>query len=141
MHPLTGIWRLVESKAWDEAGDSLPTPYGEHPVGQIVFTAEGRFLSAICNGDRDLADGVARGYSSYGGIYTLDGMTLTVAVDMASDPRRIGGQQVREAHLNGVRLVLRPPARPYGDTVQQRELLWERVWRPGAEGGSGGKFC
>lgn len=131
MHPLTGIWRLVESKAWDEAGGSLPAPYGEHPVGQIVFTADGRFLSAVCNGDRNLADDVARGYSSYGGIYSLDGTTLTVAVDIASDPRRIGGRQVREAHLDGDRLVLRPPARPYGETVQQRELLWERVWRPG----------
>lgn len=134
MDPLIGIWRLVGSKAWDEAGNSLPAPYGAHPVGQIVFTAEGRFLAALCNGDAELANGVTRGYSSYGGVYTLDGTTLTVAVDMAADPRRIGGQQVREAHLDGDRLTLRPPARPYGDTVQQRELLWERVWRPGGMG-------
>lgn len=58
------MWRLVVSKAWNEAGDSLPAPYGAQPVGQIVFTAEGRFLAALCNGDQDLADGVTRGYSS-----------------------------------------------------------------------------
>ena len=130
MDALIGIWRLVESKAWDEAGNSLPAPYGARPLGQITFTAEGRMLAALCNGDADPGAGVDRGYSSYGGFYTLDGTTLTTAVDVASDTRRIGGQQVREAFLDGERLVLRPPLRAYGGVMQQRELLWERVWRP-----------
>jgi hypothetical protein len=133
MDTLIGIWRLVASKAWDEAGNSLPAPYGVHPTGQITFTAEGRMLAALCNGDADPGAGVDRGYSSYGGFYTLDGTTLTTAVDMASDPQRIGGNQVREAFLDGERLVLRPPVRAYGGVMQQRELLWERVWRPEAD--------
>ena len=130
MDALIGIWRLVESKAWDEAGNSLPAPYGTHPIGQITFTVEGRMLAALCNGDADPGTGVDRGYSSYGGFYTLDGTTLTVAVDVASDSRRIGGQQVREAILDGERLLLRPPLRLYGGVMQQRELLWEQIWRP-----------
>lgn len=130
MDALTGIWRLVESKAWDDAGNSLAAPYGACPIGQITFTAEGRMLAALCNGDADPGAGVDRGYSSYGGFYTLDGTTLTTAVDMASDVRRIGGQQVREAFLDGERLLLRPPLRPYGGVRQQRELLWELIWRP-----------
>ena len=36
MDALIGIWRLVESKAWDEAGNSLPAPYGARPLGQIT---------------------------------------------------------------------------------------------------------
>ena len=141
MDPLTGIWRLAESNAWDEAGNSLPAPYGKHPVGHIVFTAEGRMLAALCNGDDDPVPGADRGYSSYGGFYTLDGITLTVAVDMASDTRRIGGHQVREATFDGGRLRLRPPMRAYGGVMQQRELLWERVWQPADSGtkGPGGR--
>jgi len=130
MDPLIGIWRLVESKAWDDAGNRLPAPYGVHPIGHITFTAERRMLAALCNGDADPGVGVDRGYSSYGGFYTLEGNTLTVAVDMASDARRIGGHQVREAFLDGERLLLRPPLRRYGGTMQQRELMWERIWRP-----------
>jgi hypothetical protein len=130
MDQLIGIWRLVESRAWDEAGNGLPAPYGVHPIGQIIFTAEGRMLAALCNGDADPGIGVDRGYSSYGGFYTLEGTTLTTTVDMASDARRIGGKQIREALLDGARLVLRPPLRSYGGVKQQRELLWERVWGP-----------
>jgi hypothetical protein len=131
MDTLNGIWRLVESKAWDEARNSLPAPYGDHPIGQITFTADGRMLAALCNGDANLDADADRGYSSYGGIFTLDGTTLTTAVGMASDASRIGGHQIREALLDGERLVLRPPLRRYGGIMQQRELLWERVWRPG----------
>jgi len=130
MDTLIGIWRLVESEAWDEAGNCLPAPYGDHPIGHITFTADGRMLAALCNGDANLGAGANRGYSSYGGFYTLDGTTLTTAVDMASDARRMGGQQVRETFLDGERLVLRPPLRRYGGVMQRRELLWERVWRP-----------
>jgi Lipocalin-like domain len=137
MDPLIGIWRLVEGKAWDEAGNSLPPPYGRHPLGQIVFTAERRMLAALCNGDTDAGSETDRGYSSYGGVYTLRGTTLTTDVDIASDTRRIGGQQVREAFLDGDRLLLRPPLRAYNGTKQQRELLWERIWRPSDDGDQG----
>jgi hypothetical protein len=131
MDALTGIWRLVEAKAWDGDGNPLPPPYGAHPTGQIAFTAEGRVLTAVCNGDTATAPGTDRGYSSYGGPYRMEGGTLTVDVDMASDPSRVGGQQVRAARLDGDTMVLRPPARSYGGgAAQQRELTWVRVWRP-----------
>jgi hypothetical protein len=132
MDPLIGIWRLIESTAWDEEGANLGAPYGANPIGQISFTTEGRMLAALCNGDaeprRDGGCDVDRGYSSYGGFYELVDTILTVSVDMASDKSRIGGQQIREAILEGDRLLLRPPMRLYGGIVQQRELVWERAW-------------
>ncbi len=137
MDSLIGIWRLVEGKAWDEDGNSLSPPYGACPMGQIVFTAEGRMLAALCNGDTDVGNETDRGYSSYGGVCTLRGTTLTTDVDIASDTRRIGGQQVREAFLDGDRLLLRPPLRAYNGTKQQRELLWQRIWRPSDDGDQG----
>ncbi|MDM0022240.1 lipocalin-like domain-containing protein [Variovorax sp. J22R187] len=129
MEQLDGIWRLVEARAWDEATDRLSAPYGEHPVGMITFS-NGRMLAALCNGDRVVPEGAKRSYSSYGGVYTFDGSTLETLVDVASDPSRIGGRQVRKVEMRGAQLVLRPPTRRYGEAVQKRELIWERVWQP-----------
>ncbi len=130
MDPLVGIWRLVDSRAWDEHGKSLSAPYGVHPIGQIAFS-NGRMLAALCNGDSDIGTNGKRAYSSYGGPYSFDGATLTVTVDIASDPTRIGGKQSRGVVISGEQMVLRPPTRPYGGVTEQRELLWQRVWRPG----------
>ena len=130
MDSVEGIWRLVESRAWDEHDQPLSAPYGAHPMGQIMFS-NGRMLAALCNGDADLAQNANRGFSSYGGPYTFDGDTLETTVDVASDPTRIGGKQVRGVVMMGEQMLLRPPSRLYtAGPMQRRELLWERVWRP-----------
>ena len=127
MSGIEGIWRLVESRAWDKDGVPLHPPYGAHPLGEIIFS-RGRMLAALCNGDEALKSNVRRAYSSYGGLYTFDGTTLEVAVDMASDPTRVGGRQVRGVEfLDQRRIVLRPPQRLYGESVERRELIWEQV--------------
>ena len=123
MIELTGIWRLVTSKAWDEAGNALAEPYGKDPLGQITFTAGGRMLAALCSND-------GTRYTSYGGTFVVEGSTLTTTVDMASDTARIGGQEARTVTLNGDVLTLRPPMRRYDGVMQQRELRWERAWHP-----------
>jgi hypothetical protein len=131
MDAIEGIWRLVDSRAWDE-GNLESTPYGKHPMGQIAFSG-GRMLAALCNGDADLGDHGSRNFSSYGGVYTFDGTTLETKVDVASDPARIGGRQVRTVVMMGEgRMKLCPPQRLYGDKVQRRELIWHRIWRPGS---------
>ncbi|WP_175128607.1 lipocalin-like domain-containing protein [Achromobacter piechaudii] len=131
MDTLEGIWRLVESQAWDEHDRPLPAPYGAHPIGTLVLT-QGRMLAALCNGDNDRADGSPRAYSSYGGVYRFREPTLEVIVDLASDRSRIGSTQVREVVLmDERRILLRPPRRQYGSAIQRRELLWERAWTPG----------
>jgi hypothetical protein len=133
MDQLEGIWRLVDSRAKDEGSDRLSAPYGAHPMGQIMFS-KGRMLAALCNGDAVVSPGSDRGFSSYGGPYTFDGTTLVTQVDVASDPSRIGGQQVRTVVMVGEQMLLRPPARSYGGSgLQQRELVWERAWRPPAD--------
>lgn len=126
MDAIEGIWRLVESHAWDEQGHPLPAPYGAHPMGQISFS-KGRMLAALCNGDASPVG--QRAYSSYGGTYVFDGSELTTLVEMASDASRIGSSQVRRVEFVGEeRMLLRPPTRAYGASTERRELLWERVW-------------
>ena len=129
MDSLDGIWRLVDSRAWDEGRKSWAAPYGAHPMGQLAFF-NGRMLAALCNGDTGVAADRQRNYSSYGGTYTFDGTTLETLVDIASDPSRIGSRRVGAVLMMGEQMLLRPPPRLYVDSVQRRELVWDRIWRP-----------
>ncbi len=38
MDLLDGIWRLVDSRAWDEDANPLSAPFGQNPMGQIMFS-------------------------------------------------------------------------------------------------------
>jgi hypothetical protein len=129
MDALQGIWRLVDSRAWDKRTKSWTAPYGANLMGQLTFS-NGRMLSVACNGDAGAKGERQRNYSSYGGTYTFDGITLEALVDIASDPSRVGIRQARGIVMMGEQMLLRPPQRVYGDSVQRRELVWERIWRP-----------
>ncbi len=127
--PLDGIWRLVRARASDQHGRALPPPYGLEPMGMVQIQ-NGRMLAALCNGDSSLASDQAREFVSYGGPCAFDGKWLRTDVELSARPDWLGTPQVREADLEGDRLVLKPPLREYGGVLQQRELIWERVWQP-----------
>lgn len=129
--PLDGIWRLVQARASDQHGRPLPPPYGLEPLGMVQIQ-NGRMLAALCNGDASLASDQAREFVSYGGPCGFDGKRLSTDVELSARADWLGAPQVREAELEGDRLVLKPPLREYGGVLQQRELIWERVWRPQA---------
>ena len=92
-----------------------------------MFNAEGRMMAVVCDGRPELAPGVERGYSSYCGRYTFDGARLITRVDAASDPARIGSDQVREVSFDGDRMILRPPARRTSAGEEYRALTWQRI--------------
>jgi hypothetical protein len=127
MQAVTGTWRLVRATAKDAEGRVLPPPYGGHGMGRVVLAPDGRMMAVLCDGRRELPAGVTREYSSYCGNYTFDGVRLVTRVDAASDPSRVGSDQVREVRFEDGLMVLRPPLRGYGSGVEQRELYWERV--------------
>ena len=93
-------------------------------MGRVTFSAEGRMAAVVVDGRPALPDGTARDYSSYCGIYTFDGKTLVTRVDAASDPARVGSDQVRQVSYDGDLMVLRPPPRPSGE---HRILTWEKI--------------
>jgi hypothetical protein len=96
-------------------------------MGFVVFNADGRMMAVLCDGRRELPHGTPRDYSSYCGNYTFDGSRLITRVDAASDPARIGSDQIREVRFEGECLVLRPPPRNTAGGPEQRELTWERI--------------
>jgi hypothetical protein len=127
MTNVTGTWRMVRAVAKDAAGNTLPTPYGGRAMGRVVLDASGRMMAVVCDGAVELPPGTKREYSSYCGNYTFDGTTLTTKVDAASDPSRIGSDQVRGVRFEDGLMVLRPPVRTNNGAAEHRELYWERI--------------
>ena len=127
MPEITGTYRLVRAVAKDGAGNTLPEPYGGNPLGRVVLGADGRMIALTCDASLNLPAGAKREYSSYTGMYTFDGSTLITKVDGASDPSRLGSEQVRGVRFEDGLMVLRPPLRPYGGAAEQRELYWEKI--------------
>jgi hypothetical protein len=124
---IVGTWKLVKAAARDRNRNPLPDPYGGKPLGRVMFNADGRMMAVTCDGRSDLPAGMRREYSSYIGTYTFDGARLVTRVDGASDPSRIGGEQVRGVRFEGERMVLMPPPRQTDAGEQYRELTWERI--------------
>ena len=127
MPSIVGTWKLVGAVARDRNGKALPTPYGGKGMGRVALTAEGRMMAVVCDGRPELPAGTIRGYSSYCGNYTFDGARLVTRVDAASDPARIGSDQVREVSFDGEHMILRPPPRPTEAGEEYRELTWARI--------------
>jgi len=124
---IVGTWKLVGAAARDRDGKPLPPPYGGKPLGRLMLAADGRMMAVTCDGRAELPPGTRREYSSYCGVYTFDGERLVTRVDAASDPSRIGSDQVRGVRFDGERMVLLPPPRQSAEGEQHRELTWERI--------------
>jgi hypothetical protein len=124
MPSIIGTWRLVKAESHDGSGKPLPTPYGGKGMGRVTFNAEGRMAAVVVDGRPTLPSEMKRDYSSYCGNYTYDGKRLVTRVDAASDPARLGSDQVRDVNFDGDFMVLRPPPRPSGE---HRVLTWEKI--------------
>ena len=125
---IVGTWRLVRAVSTGADGKPLPAPYGGgKAMGRVTFNADGRMMAVLCDGRPSLPEGTAREYNSYCGNYTFDGSRLVTKVDAAASATRIGSDQVREVRFENGLMVLRPPQRPYGDRMEQRELHWEKI--------------
>jgi Lipocalin-like domain len=127
MPSIVGTWKLVHATARDAQGRELPAPYAGHALGRVTFTADGRMMSVVCDGRRELPPGARREYNSYCGNYTFDGARLVTRVDAASDPSRIGGEQPRGVHFEGELMILSPPPRGSGAAAEYREITWQRI--------------
>lgn len=127
MPSIVGTWKLLGAVARDANGGTRPAPYGGHPMGRVIFSADGRMMSVVCDGRRELPPGVVRDYNSYCGNYSFDGERLITRVDAASDPSRIGSDQVRGVRFEGEHMVLTPPPRGAGAAAEHREITWERI--------------
>jgi len=124
---VVGTWKLTGGSMTDPSGKQIGVPYGPRGMGLVTLTSDGRMMAVLIDGRAKLPDGTKREYSSYCGNYTFDGTTLITTVDGASDPSRMGSQQVRKVRFDGDRMILVPPEREEGGVKIHRELSWERI--------------
>ena len=128
MTDVTGTWMLVRAIAFDTDGNRIRDPYGaENVIGRLVLTKDGRMAATLGDARKSVPAGQVREYSAYSGNYAFDGKRLVTRVDCASDPARMGSDQVRDVRFDGDLMVLRPPPTKYLDIVEQRELYWRRI--------------
>lgn len=125
---IVGTWKLVDAIAIDADGKALPRPYGgDEVMGRLTFNARGRMISVICDSRVEVPPGEQREYTSYCGTYRLDGNQLITRVDATADDDRMGTDQIRDVEFEGELMVLRPPMKPYGARIEQRELRWTKI--------------
>jgi hypothetical protein len=126
MHSLVGVWKLIEVRAFDDAGRELPSPLGPEPMGVATFGAERAIVSAG-DGRVTLPPEVSkRVFAAYCGRYTFDGTKYVCQVDGASSPDMFV-DQVRHVRFDGpTRMTVIPVSRLFGQSGGL-EMLWERV--------------
>jgi hypothetical protein len=125
MPSLVGVWKLVEARAFDDAGRELPPPLGPQPMGLAFFEAE-RMVGIIGDArNRVPAEGPARPFIAYTGSYSFDGEVLITKADDASRPELIV-EQVRKVRFDGPdRMTVIPTSGVPG--YNGIKVVWERV--------------
>ncbi|MCX4460514.1 lipocalin-like domain-containing protein (plasmid) [Streptomyces sp. NBC_01340] len=74
---LIGTWRLVSYEATSVDDGEVVRPYGEHPLGLIMYTADGYMSAQITTPDRPLFGEQRQEYGTR--VARLDGKTLQLA--------------------------------------------------------------
>jgi hypothetical protein len=108
---LVGRWRLLSYTTGTEY------PMGRDAHGVLQYSADGKVSVHIMGGS----------YFAYYGDYTVDeaGSAVTHHLELCSDPKLVGGSNLRHARLEGGRLTLTGSMRIDGETREIR-VEWER---------------
>ena len=120
MVELVGTWRLAGCVR--RSGGRTEHPFGEQPVGLLLYTQDGRMSVHLAFGDReplsslDLAElpeaeaALAfRTYLGYGGRYRIRGDTVVHSVEVSSIPDWVGTGLVRRVSTSGEISSCAPP--------------------------------
>lgn len=137
---LIGAWKLRSFEAEFKDGSPRQATFGEHPVGYIIFTKEGRMMAVIeaegrkaPSTDQDRA-ALLMSLAAYSGTYQVQGDQWTTTVDVAWTPAWRGTKQVRRYEIIGDRLTVTSEWQPSpnlpGSPISRGILVFERVKRP-----------
>ena len=126
---LPGTWQLEAYTVEDPHGAVIDRPFGEHPIGLLVYTAGGHIsVHAMAAGRTrcetlrpvecapDVKLAAYDSYVGYAGTWTLDGDVVTHHVEATCFPDWTGTDLRRIVRIEGDALVLRGagyhPSRP-----------------------------
>ena len=126
MGNLTGAWKLVGARAFDEAGREVPSPLGPEPMGLLLVEAE-RMMVMVGDGCATVAPGPpSRAFLAYTGNYQFDGKVAVTRVDGASRSNALA-DQVRQISFQGPDRMVIVPLSPVLGRKSGLELTWERL--------------
>ncbi|MBA3745072.1 lipocalin-like domain-containing protein [Sporichthya sp.] len=133
---LIGTWTLEAFEV--VAGDgAVSTPFGEAPLGRIMYGADGTMSAMLCAPDREpfgarageASDAqwaeVARMFVAYAGTWSRDGDVVRHQVAIALIPDWIGTTMERAVGERDGRLTLTVEPRTPGGRAQR--LIWARA--------------
>ncbi len=139
---LLGVWKLVSLEYELKTTGERIAPWGKHPGGYLMFTAESRMMAIVAAEGRKAAkNGADRAalfqtLSAYTGSYRLEQDKWITKVDICGNPALNGTEQIRSYRLNGDRLDVftdwtplenLPGASIPGNPIVRAILVWERV--------------
>lgn len=135
---LVGTWALVSNVATDASGKKEEV-YGAKPMGQAIFTSNGRYAITITKpdlpkfasnnrlkGTADENKAIVGGVIAHFGSYTVDekGKSFTLNVVSSSFPNWNGTAQKRPFSVSGDELKWNTPVASGGGS---NDLTWKRV--------------
>lgn len=138
---LQGVWSLASFVVRNGGGEQR-RPFGERPVGQLIYTASGHMAVALMKTGRphfqsaDLYGGTDEelraafeGFDAYAGTYVVEGEASRVThhLQVSRMPNLEDSKQVRYFNLAGDELELSTP--PFQAKGQEwvGTLTWHRV--------------
>jgi hypothetical protein len=134
---LIGVWKLLSFQTEFKDGSPRRATFGEHPVGHIIFTKEGRMMAVIegegrkaPSTDQDRA-ALLDSFAAYSGAYQVEGGQWTTTVDVTWNPAWRGTKQTRSYVLLGDKLTVtsmwQPSLSIAGSPITRGILVFERV--------------
>jgi hypothetical protein len=122
---LVGTWTLVSTANTDGTGAKVE-PFGPHPVGAIMFDANGNVLQVITPGEQGAAKGIVATFGKYS--VTDDGKTLTIHFIASNPPSAEGTDSKRGiASLTDDEFKIHNTNAESGGAVSTADALWRRA--------------
>lgn len=136
-NPLVGTWQLKSYVVITDAGEKT-TPYGEHPIGYLNYSEDGRMQVIGTSSGRLVPHdptptdqehvSLYKTMFAYAGTYSLEAGKVVHHVDISWNEVWNGTDQARFYEVNGRTLTITTRAmNPESDTEAQYVLVWEKV--------------
>lgn len=137
---IVGTWTLVSVTIRSTSGTEI-SPFGNNPVGQIIYTHSGEVSIMIMRPDRTIFSGgdamsgtpeevreAFEGFDAYCGSYSVDEeiSTVTHHIEACRFPNWVGTDQLRHFTLSGNHLELTAPPIEGDGQEWTATLVWKR---------------
>lgn len=137
---LLGTWQLESWSIGYEGRDDVTHPFGEDPIGLLLYTADDWMSASISRREREAlptdvpfrsiaAEALAaayRDYFHYAGRFRVSGDDVTHYVTQSLNPNFVGSEQLRHIELDGSTLVL-SGRDEVGSEVRFHQLVWHKL--------------